>query len=395
MYTYITALNSIFINLSIIISALLLFYFFSLHSYVKRTEKNPLFLTKNSGVFTQIYLQLLTGVIFGLIGFLLSINKITLSNDLTIDMRYIVIYFAVYYGSSLIGSITTCTLIFVKSIHYIFFLDASLHFFANNILLSLLLLFISIYLKKRTRTIRQASIIFILLFVFVRFTTFYFLFIPRSPKNFYDSSIYCCIFSLTFLLMSYLISVSIKISQSLHDYQVSALYDHLTGVQSREFFGLFLTNQLIELKKDAKPFAIALLDLDNFKKINDTWGHPCGDEVLIYFTKILLTFEKKYALKIGRIGGDEFIVYINADDKTAISILEKIQEKFLHPAFSYNNQKIKIQFSIGMLLVSAEEAAGEQLDTLNLYHYADQILYQAKKKGKDNLVTKPLNSLDV
>src|SRR5699024_8226986 len=93
--------------------------------------------------------QIWIGIGFGCCSFLLSINRITVFNNITIDMRYIMIYFLVIYGSRLVGSCSAVTLVALKFAHYFFFLHLDWPFYLNNVVMTFAVLFLSLYLSTK------------------------------------------------------------------------------------------------------------------------------------------------------------------------------------------------------------------------------------------------------
>ncbi len=134
-----------------------------------------------------------------------------------------------------------------------------------------------------------------------------------------------------------------------------------------------------ECLAQSKQGAFFILDIDNFKTINDTKGHPFGDKVLIYLTKrITGTFRENDI--IGRIGGDEFIIFLETE-----STLELIENKARELCMDINvpfadeqGDTVKITISIGIAL-----APDHGTDFETLYQHADTALYQSKRNGKN------------
>lgn len=126
---------------------------------------------------------------------------------------------------------------------------------------------------------------------------------------------------------------------------------------------------------------IAMMDIDFFKKINDTYGHVIGDEVLIKVSEIFKQYETD-TIKIGRYGGEEFIVYMgNTTYHHAKSIIEEIQEKVKTTAFPSNSDSpIHITLSIGLATLTMDAPL------IHSINQADKNLYRAKKSGRDCIV---------
>ena len=153
--------------------------------------------------------------------------------------------------------------------------------------------------------------------------------------------------------------------------EFAASRDPLTNVYNRKTFSEKVTSYMTE--EEAPSGALVILDLDDFKTINDTYGHLEGDHALKTLTQVLLaTFRRRDI--IGRLGGDEFLVFIK--DMTEQDILDKRMEQFyesLHKA-----GKIPLTCSVGIALVYPEGFSYEKS-----LEQADHALYYSKEHGKD------------
>lgn len=150
-------------------------------------------------------------------------------------------------------------------------------------------------------------------------------------------------------------------------------------INKRKFY------ELVEEKTSTlKPaHYIAMIDIDHFKKVNDTYGHLFGDKILADVADILKKYECKN-LVVGRFGGEEFIIYIGETDlKTAKNILEEIRKDIKSATFLYKkDEKVHITVSIGIAQLIPEN----ENNLLESIYNADQKLYEAKKRGRDCLV---------
>ncbi len=167
-----------------------------------------------------------------------------------------------------------------------------------------------------------------------------------------------------------------------------AVYDQLTGLPNRILFNDRLQASLIKAKKHKKMLAVMFLDLDRFKKINDTLGHATGDRLLEGFAGRISDCLRSTDT-VARWGGDEFTVLlpdINCLEdavKTAQRILDNLK-----PAFKLEEQSLHISSSIGIALYPND---GEDSETL--VKNADAALYRAKERGRNNyqLYTSAMN----
>lgn len=160
-----------------------------------------------------------------------------------------------------------------------------------------------------------------------------------------------------------------------------AEYDSLTGLFNRETFIKQLANEFELSKIRRKTNAVLFIDIDDFKKYNDTYNHACGDEVLKFISD---TIKKKVedCGFAGRYGGDEFIVCLNAFDAVEeIEVFAKSIIKALKDGFDSKtiNEHISVDCSIGISLFSE---TGNNFDTI--IDEADEAMYKVKKHGKGN-----------
>lgn len=137
-----------------------------------------------------------------------------------------------------------------------------------------------------------------------------------------------------------------------------------------------------KIKTSGSHHYIAMLDLDHFKKLNDTYGHVIGDDVLLKVGKILKKYELDN-LKIGRYGGEEFILYISGESlQKAQQIMEKIRTEIEETCFMLEQGKsIRITVSIGLAHVETN------CHILHSVNEADKYLYLAKKNGRNRVIT--------
>ncbi|MFT5716946.1 MAG: diguanylate cyclase (GGDEF)-like protein/PAS domain S-box-containing protein [Oleiphilaceae bacterium] len=157
-----------------------------------------------------------------------------------------------------------------------------------------------------------------------------------------------------------------------------AHYDVLTSLPNRSLLADRLNQGIIQSKRSKQPLAVAFLDLDGFKTVNDEYGHKFGDELLIG-----LGHRIKGALRDGdtlsRFGGDEFVAILTNFDKA--QDLEPILERLLKATsepIAVSGTLVKVSASIGVTLFPLDDADADQL-----IRHADQAMYIAKQKGKN------------
>jgi diguanylate cyclase (GGDEF)-like protein len=161
----------------------------------------------------------------------------------------------------------------------------------------------------------------------------------------------------------------------------SATHDSLTGLMNRKEVMDALGRELARSKREKSPLAIALIDIDLFKAINDELGHLFGDEALKEVAQRLRTGLRVYD-SVGRYGGEEFLLVLpGCDLPGALLRTEQVRKAVANNNVRIMEKERQITISIG---VAVSTGLG-QVEAEVLLHQADTSLYQAKKKGKDRV----------
>lgn len=170
-------------------------------------------------------------------------------------------------------------------------------------------------------------------------------------------------------------------------YRVS-IHDHLTNIFNRRYVFERLENLIKEHQREGRDFSLCIVDLDFFKKINDTHGHPAGDFILREFAGILSGAFRSYDL-VGRYGGEEFVVVaMNIDILQTQSMLERLREMISGRSFDFNGTLIRFTFSAG---IANTAETGLEITVDALIRKADERLYLAKEQGRDRIVYESSN----
>jgi diguanylate cyclase (GGDEF)-like protein len=158
-----------------------------------------------------------------------------------------------------------------------------------------------------------------------------------------------------------------------------AFHDALTGLPNRTMFSKMLTERISEARRYERKLAVAFLDLDRFKQINDTLGHDAGDQ-LLKEVATRLNGCLRDSDTIARLGGDEFVVLLPelGDDKYAATVAQKVLSVIARP-FTLIGHEFRVTASIGI-----STYPGDGLDEQSLTKNADIAMYQAKAEGKNN-----------
>ncbi len=157
--------------------------------------------------------------------------------------------------------------------------------------------------------------------------------------------------------------------------------DGLTGLFNRNTFVDLTRQELLRAQRQGTSTALLLLDLDHFKRINDTYGHPAGDAVLRHVATTALGTVRSTDL-VGRLGGEEFIVLLPSTSiDAARRLAEKIRARLEASATQWESTAIPATASIGL----AGTTASQNRDFESLYSEADAALYTAKSRGRNRV----------
>ncbi|MDY6934806.1 MAG: GGDEF domain-containing protein [Spirochaetota bacterium] len=185
---------------------------------------------------------------------------------------------------------------------------------------------------------------------------------------------------IVFLFIVFLVS---KLMHLLHKQEEIAATDPLTGIANRRFFYKQAENELKRIQRHKYPLSIAYIDLDNFKFINDKFGHNEGDHLL----NVVAQSIKKNIRTIdifARLGGDEFaILFIGSGAEAAFSISNKLNTNLLRLMKEHG---WPVTFSIGIVTYETPPSSVDEL-----INCADKLMYQSKRSGRNMISSKLIN----
>ncbi len=163
-------------------------------------------------------------------------------------------------------------------------------------------------------------------------------------------------------------------------------HDPLTGLANRRAFDRTLDLEMERTRRNKTPLCLVLLDLDNFKSVNDTHGHPCGDKVLTTFAALLVEHKRRYDMA-ARIGGEEFALILSGVSQIkAHGIVERLLIALRQTNISCGEATISITSSAGL----ASYKGKVDLSTQELFELTDKALYEAKHQGKNRVINAPM-----
>ncbi|TMG19377.1 MAG: diguanylate cyclase [Chloroflexi bacterium] len=170
-----------------------------------------------------------------------------------------------------------------------------------------------------------------------------------------------------------------------------ATTDAMTGVANHRELEAYLDRELLRSRKTREPLALIMCDLDHFKQINDTVGHPAGDAVLRHLTRQILVPAVRPKDLVARYGGDEFVLVLRgADSRAAVAIAERIRRTIGGQAVLLDGKAVSnLSLSLGIAVFPRDGDTREAL-----VQAADQALYVAKRTGRNRVVRSDAGNAD-
>lgn len=173
-----------------------------------------------------------------------------------------------------------------------------------------------------------------------------------------------------------------RLEEYIEKLKVVTITDALTGLYNRRYFDKSLKNEFNRAKRNKYSLILMMIDIDNFKNLNDQFGHPYGDEFLVYVAQLLKNHFKRSNDMVFRIGGDEFaIISANTSLKDAETLTENLREE-------YNSQLTHEDVTLSIGIVHIPYSYSEDIETAIVA--ADKVLYKAKESGRNKVVSKAL-----
>ena len=162
------------------------------------------------------------------------------------------------------------------------------------------------------------------------------------------------------------------------------LTDELTGLSNRRMFNYLIEREINRSRRYRRPLSLVMIDIDHFKKINDTWGHPVGDLVLRELGGLMRENFRRLDVPV-RYGGEEFAVILPETSlEEAINFAERFRVKVEKATFMNGRERIPVTISLGVATIGNSPIA-EDLDADTLLQMADRALYQAKQSGRNRI----------
>ena len=174
------------------------------------------------------------------------------------------------------------------------------------------------------------------------------------------------------------VASSIAEAQAHAQVEKMAVTDGLTGIFNHRRFQERLAEEFARVARHPEPFSLLLIDIDFFKKINDTFGHPAGDAVIKLVTKTLVKMVRKVDI-VARYGGEEFVILLlKSDSNQAFQMAERIRTAVEAASIDWQGKKVTATVSIG-IAAQPDDATKRE----DLIAFADRALYASKKGGRN------------
>ena len=165
--------------------------------------------------------------------------------------------------------------------------------------------------------------------------------------------------------------------------------DSLTGCYNRGYLNEVLPREITRALRYKRPLAVAMCDIDHFKKVNDTYGHQCGDEVLKQFVQSILELIRHDTDWLARYGGEEFLLVLPETNlQNALRLANRLRKHLAQKAIETREDKISITASFGVTGFNASQFNGSITSDI-LLDMVDKYLYEAKTQGRNKVVSGP------
>ena len=171
-----------------------------------------------------------------------------------------------------------------------------------------------------------------------------------------------------------------RLQKELDQASAQARHDPLTGSLNRKGLDEVMEREIARARRSDTPLCVALLDVDNFKQLNDRLGHDTGDAALVHLANVVRAVMRPQD-QLARYGGEEFVILLpDTTQEQGVEAMQRLQRELTTRFFLRNNEKVLITFSAGVAQMTPQETATETI------RRADQGMYLAKRAGKNRVI---------
>ena len=191
------------------------------------------------------------------------------------------------------------------------------------------------------------------------------------------------------LLYARLRKKQLSLERANREIKVLSRRDSLTGCYNRGYLNEVLPREITRALRYKRPLAVAMCDIDHFKKVNDTYGHQCGDEVLKQLVRCIQDLIRHDTDWLARYGGEEFLLVLPETSlNNALRLANRLRKHLARKAIETKEDKISITASFGVTGFNASRIDGS-ISSDVLLDRADTFLYKAKTQGRNKVVSGP------
>lgn len=361
-----TLVSDVFVNLCVLIS--LIFVYLQFRRKIKLTEK------------PYTASVLIDGLLGGLLGVLLMYFSIEVGTETIVDLRFVPVVLLILFLGTPQGIISALVIIMGR---FIFGITMSA-IAAATLMLILIIGFILIAeffkrfdadatsYKKGFVMILFSNVVFSIIITFiVQDTEILTMLIP----------LYWIISVIGGIIAIFFVEYILKTQYLLMKYEEESTTDFLTGLNNVRQFDTVWNTLISEAAEKNEKLSLLVIDIDHFKHVNDTYGHPVGDKILIELGTVLKSASRSFDI-VSRNGGEEFSVILpDCQQQQAMAIAERIRKSVeIHPFKISATETITITISIGAATYPETVA-----DTSQIVGIADECLYKAKRTGRNRV----------
>lgn len=358
--------GDLFVNLSIIIA--LTFIYMQLKWKLKLGRK-----------LHSVFLNLLDGVAAGILGLILMKFSIHIGDSTIVDLRYLpIILITLHRGYR--PAILSGVIIIIGR----FAMGVSISAYMALLLMAISLAgFLLIRRASKPTQSRYVTGIFLLLYSNIAFTAVISYTIADWEKLQVLLPTYWSVSVIGGFSMIFFVEYILRSQYLLDKYEMESTTDYLTGLNNVRQFDAIWNEMVRNAEERDEKLSLLAMDIDFFKKVNDTYGHAAGDLVLAELAKVLSANARSFDI-VSRNGGEEFSAILqDCDNERAAEIAERIRKGVEAHEFPISDQKkIKITISIGIATYPDEVKSTDEMKQM-----ADECLYEAKRTGRNKVCT--------
>jgi diguanylate cyclase len=354
-------IKQLFVNSAILIAAL-----FIIGQHIS---------TKPLNYYSQTKLKLLIGVLAGLIGSILVFFGVQLKGAVVVDFRYISLIVSSIYGgpiASIVGGL-------IIAAFRVFFIGKSY----ASVMGALFVLSVSIGCGMISKIKYNKKTKWILMIFYAQINSFFSL--KVVIPNYQDLISTFIPYSLSFIFLGVLVyyyygTISLA-NKHIRHLKEESTKDFLTELNNVRSFDILYNTALKTAQEKSQTLSIILIDIDHFKRVNDTYGHQAGDNILKQLGEILNQGCRSFDI-VSRNGGEEFsVILTNCTNIKAYDIADRIRKMVEGHAFLLNDDS-QINITISLGIATYPDSA---TDNESLFENADRALYKAKNSGRNRV----------